>query len=128
MDIALEVANYLDNANFGTVGTDIFVGQIPTGTDGVYVVRSGGIPNNYVPIEETVLDIYVKDTKSSRAITTLEDIKRFIHRMHTTIINDAYVYSFLVIGDIEDVQRDQEYAKIYKITLQVIHRDTGLIS
>jgi hypothetical protein len=128
MDIAYKVAMYLDDANFGTLGTDIFVGQIPTGTNGVYVLRSGGQLNNYVPIEETVLDIYVKDNKAEDAVTLLENIKRYIHRMHTTTLSGAYIYTFLVMGDIEDVQRDMEYAKIFKITLQVIHRDTSLIS
>lgn len=128
MDIANIVATYLDSADFGTVGTDIFVGQIPENTNGLYVIRSGGQMNNYVPIEESVVDIYVKDTSASDAITQLESIKRFIHRMHTTTSATAYVYTFLVIGDIEDVARDLEYAKIFKLTLQVVYRSTGIIS
>jgi len=34
----------------------------------------------------------------------------------------------LVIGDVEDVDRDLEYAKVFKITVQVNHRDLALIS
>lgn len=128
MDIAYQVAQYLANAGFGTLGTSIFSGQLPAEQNGVYVCRLGGIPNNYIPIEETVLDIYVKDTSASDAITLLENIKRYIHRMHTTETSSAYFYTFLVIGDVEDVQRDMEYAKIFKITLQVVHRDKSLIS
>jgi len=127
-DVALTVGTYLSNAGYGTVGTDIFIGQIPASQNGIYILRSGGQLNNYVPIEETVVDIYVKDTSSSDAISTLESIKRYIHRMHNTTVATDYVYTFLVIGDVEDVQRDLELAKIYKITLQVVHRDTGLIS
>lgn len=128
MDISYQVAQYLVNAGFGTLGTSIFVDQIPANTNGVYVVRAGGQLNNYVPVEETVLDIYIKDTSASDAITKLENIKRYIHRMNNTAAGSAYVYTFLVIGDIQDVQRDMEYAKIYKITLQVVHRDTSVIS
>jgi hypothetical protein len=128
MDIAYEVATYLDNANFGTINSDIFVGQIPDSMNGIYVVRIGGQMNNYIPIEESVVDIYIKDTSAETAITTLENIKRYIHRMHTTEIHNAYVYTFLVMGDIESVQRDLEYAKIFKLTLQVVYRNTGLIS
>jgi len=126
-DVALTVGTYL-SAGYGTVGTDIFIGQIPASQNGIYILRSGGQLNNYVPIEETVVDIYVKDTSSSSAIDTLERIKRYIHRMHSTTVASDYIYTFLVIGDVEDVQRDLELAKIYKITLQVVHRDTGLIS
>ena len=128
IDVALTVGTYLDNANFGTVGTDIFIGQIPATQDGIYIMRAGGQMNNYVPIEESVVDIYVKNTTSQQAIQTLEQIKRYIHRMHSTTIGNDYIYTFLVLGDIEDVQRDLELAKIYKITLQVVHRDEAVIS
>lgn len=128
IDVALTVGTYLDNANFGTIGTDIFIGQIPATQDGIYIMRAGGQMNNYVPIEESVVDIYVKNTTSQQAIQTLEQIKRYIHRMHSTAIGNDYIYTFLVLGDIEDVQRDLELAKIYKITLQVVHRDEAVIS
>ena len=128
IDVALTVGTYLDNAGFGTVGTDIFIGQIPATQDGIYVLRASGQMNNYVPIEESVVDIYVKNTTSQQAIQTLEQIKRYIHRMHSTTIGNDYIYTFLVLGDIEDVQRDLELAKIYKITLQVVHRDEAVIS
>jgi len=127
-ELTRNFAAYLEAAGFGTFGTDIFVGQIPSDTNGIYIVDAGGSLNNYVPIVETVLDIYVKDIKAETGIAKLNNIKNFIHRMHNTTIDDSYIYTFLVIGDIEDIQRDVEYAKIYKITLQVVHRDTTLIS
>ena len=127
-DIAYTVATYLQNAGFGTIGTDIFVGQIPADINGIYVVRSGGQLNNYVPIEETVVDIYCKNIKSELCVQKLEQIKRDIHRQHTQTIGSSFIYTLLVIGDMEDVMRDMEYEKIYKITVQVVHRDTSLIS
>jgi len=128
MDIAERLATYLDNANFGTVGTDIFVGEIPDGQNGLFVIATGGSMNNYLPIEESVLDIYCKDTSATRCVNLLNDIKRFIHRMHNTVLTDTYIYSILVLGDITDVDRDLETAKIYKITVQVSARDTSLLS
>jgi hypothetical protein len=128
MDIANFVANYLADANFGTVGTDIFVGQIPNDINGIYVERIGGTLNNYVPIEESVVNVYAKNTSAAACILTLEKLKRHIHRMHSTDDELTYVYTFLVLGDIEDVARDIEYAKVFKITLQVVHRDKSLIS
>lgn len=128
IDVAYTVGTYLANAGYGVIGTDIFIGQIPAAQNGIYIVRTGGQMNNYVPIEESVVDIYVKNTSSEDAIDTLEQIKRYVHRMHSTVVGNDYVYTFLILGDIEDVQRDLELAKIYKITLQVVHRDTALIS
>lgn len=128
MDISLSVATYLANNGFGTVGTDIFVSGIPADKQGLYLIRAGGLMANYLPIEETVIDIYAKDTQARSAITKLENLKRFVHRMHNTTLADDYIYTMLILGDVEDVQRDDEYDKVYKLTLQVKHRPLGAIS
>lgn len=128
MDIVEEFANYLQSSGFGTVGTDIFIGQIPDSTNGIFLVAGGGQMGKYVPINETVIQIYVKNTSGSECIDTLNQIKNFIHRMHSTGTSLAEFYSILVIGDVEDVARDLEYAKVYKITVQLINRDKSLIS
>lgn len=128
MDIAYELVVWLQRMGFGTINTDLFVGQIPANTSGVWTELGGGSLNNYVPIEESVVDIYCKNMSSETCVEKLNNIKRAIHRMHTTEINDTYIYTFLVIGDITVVSRDPEYAKIYKLTVQVVHRDTGVIS
>lgn len=128
MDIANEIATYLQNANFGTLGTDIFVGQIPASTNGIYVMRSSGTFNNYLPIENAIVDIFVKNQSSSQAVTKIENIKRFIHRMHNTITQNSYIYSILAISDVETIERTDDYQKVYKISLEVTHRSLGLIS
>lgn len=128
MDISYQVASYLANAGFGTIGTSIFVGQIPDGVNGIWTERIGGLQNNYVPVEEAVVNVYAKNTDASDAITLLTNIKNQIHRMHNSTSGNAYIYSFLVIGNIEDVVRDVEFAKIYKLTIQVMFRDTTVIS
>lgn len=128
MDIAKELATYLQNANFGVLGTSIYIGQIPSSTDGVYVMRSGGSFNDYLPIESSIVDIFVKDQNSEQAVTKIEQIKRFIHRMHNTVTSSAYIYSILAIGDVEVIERTDDYQKIYKISVEVTHRPLGLIS
>jgi hypothetical protein len=128
MDLSSELATYLQTAGFGTVGTSIFIGQIPEGTNGLYILNGGGQLGKYVPVNETVLDIYCKNTKASTCITTLNNVKNYIHRMHNTTTANAYIYSILVIGDTQDVARDLEYAKVYKITVSILNRDTSVIS
>jgi hypothetical protein len=128
MDIAYKLAQYLANAGFGTLNTDIFVGQLPENTNGVWVERIGGQLNNYVPIEESALNIYASNTSSQAAVEQLEGIKRFIHRMHSTSSTGVFMYTILVIGDVEEVSRDLEYNKIYKLTVQLVYRATSLIS
>jgi len=128
MNIAEDFAKYIADAGFGTLGTDIFVSQIPDSTNGLWVERMGGQQNNYVPIEESAINIYSANTNASSSISVLEDIKSFVHRMHTTTTQDTFVYTMLVIGNIEEVSRDLEYMKIYKLTVQLVYRNTSLIS
>lgn len=128
MDSAYEIAKYLADAGFGTLQTDIFVDQIGAETDGIYVESLGGQLDYYLPIEEAVLNIYAKDTSAYAAKTKLKNIKNHIHRMHNTVTTNAYIYSILAIGNIENVDRDLEYAKLYKLTLSVRCRDLGLLS
>jgi hypothetical protein len=128
MDIAYEVGKYLADGGFGTLGTDIFIDQIPSDKNGIYVSIIGGSMNKYLPIEEAALDIYVKDSSATDAVTTLSSINKRIHRMHNTITANSYIYSILAIGNIESLDRDLEYTKLFKITYSVKFRYTSLIS
>lgn len=127
-EIGLALANYLDTSGFGTLGIDIFVSQIPDGVNGIWVERIGGLQNNYVPMQEAVVNIYAKNTSAADAITLLENIKDHIHRMHTTTAGDNFIYTMLVLGNVEDVSRDLEYAKIVKLTVQLVYKNNGIIS
>jgi hypothetical protein len=128
VDIAYSVGTYLQGAGFGTLGTDIFVDNIPPDLNGLWISYAGGQPNKYCPIEETVLDIYCKNIKSELCISKLRSIIDNIHRQHTQTINDSFIYTILVIGGLQVVDEDDEHSKIYKITVQLLDRDTILIS
>lgn len=127
-DVANSMAKYLSDNGFGTLGTDIHVGYMPDNDSAIAVMRSGGIPHKYTPIVDTIVDIYVKNTSGTEAMSKIESIKNFVHRMHNTELENDYMYSMLVIGDVEDIQRDPEYSKVFKITVQLLHRDSALIS
>ncbi len=129
MDIGYELARLIA-ANFSyTIGTDMFVGTMPTGTDnGIFILRSGGTPHKYLPTNKTVMDVYFKDTSAQNAITSIEALKNWMHRMHTTETSEAYIYSILVLSDIEDMGRTLESEQLYKFTVEVCHRDLDLIS
>lgn len=126
--IAYEYAQYLAQAGFGTLGEDIYVGQIPSATQGLYVAYMGGEVNSYLPLDTAVLVVYAKYSKASEAVEKITDIKNHVHRMHTTNTANAQFYSMLVLGDIEELERDEEYAKLYKLTIEVKYRDLSLIS
>ncbi len=127
-EIGLALANYLDASGFGTLGTDIFVSQIPDVVNGFWLERIGGLQNNYTPMQEAVVNIYAKNTSAADAVALLENIKNHIHRMHTTESGDNFIYTMLVLGNVEDVSRDLEYAKIVKLSVQLVYKNNGIIS
>lgn len=127
-DIAYEIADLLADNGFGTLGTDIMVGQMDAEKNGVYIISTGGTANNYVPMKQSVIDIYSKNTSAKDGIAKLRDILNFLDRLHSTNLQYNYIYSILTLSTIETVQRDNEYAKIMKVTLEVTHRDKALIS
>ena len=127
-DILSEFADKLQTNGLGTVGTDIFIGQLPAETNGIYLERIGGSMDMYLPIEQTVVNVYVQNIKSSTAISTIETIKRTYHRHLETGTDNSFIYTILALGDVEDLGRDLDYGKIYKITFQITHRARGIIS
>lgn len=127
-DIAYELADHLADNGFGTLGTDIFVGQIDFAKNGIYLVNAGGDSNNYVPMQRSVVDIYAKNTSANAGITKLRNMKNLLDRMHSVNLGQNYIYSILLLSSLENIQRDNEYAKIMKITVEIMHRDKALIS
>lgn len=128
MDIAEQIARYLASSGFGAFGSDIFVSELPENDNCIGVIRSGGELADYLPVEKSLVDVYVKNTSSLSAVTLIESIKRQIHRMHSWESPSIYIYSMLVVQDVEDLTRDNEQAKVYKISIQVLHRAKILIS
>jgi hypothetical protein len=127
MDIARELLRLIEPLGY-TFGTDAFLGELPDDADGLWIQRVGGTLHNYTPIEESLLDIYMRQSTSQASVTALETIKRYIHRQYSTDTPSAYMYSILVLGDIEQVGRDNQGQQMYKLTMQILHRDRGVIS
>lgn len=127
-DILDTIATMLQNLGIGTVGTDIFIGQLPADTDGIYLVRNGGEMNGYIPMEKTMFTAYVNYNSSETAIQKIETIKRTLHRTLETGDDNSQIYSILAMGDIEDLGREIDYGKTYGQTFTVLHRAKALIS
>lgn len=122
------LASMLESDGYGTRGTNIFIGQLPAEKNGIYLMLLGGTMFNYSPLEETVVDVYVQDISSEQALSRVQSIKHSYHRHLATEREDEYIHTILALSDAEDMGRDLDYGKIYKITLQLTHRSTNLIS
>jgi len=130
MDIAYKIAQLVVDFGSGlfSLGGNTFVGTMPDNiTTGVLVEHIGGSLNNYLPIEESIVNVYFISTQDT-TVTLAEAFKRSVHRLHNTEPDtDVYIYSILA-GDVEDMGRDAESQQTYKVTLTVTHRATGVIS
>ena len=82
MTITQEVANWMEQEAYGTIGEDIFVENLPAKVDYAVVVSLGvaGSQNTYLPMITHVVDLYVRDTTSTSAEGVVMDIFNKLHR------------------------------------------------
>ena len=81
--------------------------------------------------EDGTIDVTTETNESlprQQTVNQLNKLKREIHRTTNITINNVYIFSLLAISDIDNISRDTEYSKVYKLSLMVICRDTALIS
>jgi hypothetical protein len=129
MIIARELARLIEDSFSYTFGSNLFIDNVPIGvTNALYIDHLGGISNNYLPTGIAVLDIISRNVSAETAIDNLNEIKNHFVRMYSTETSNAYIYSILLVSDIENVGRDLESMAEYKITVEVNHRDKLLIS
>lgn len=81
MTITQELANWLQNEAYGTIGEDIFVENLPAEVDYAITVSRGiaGRQDTYVPILRQVIDVYARDYSSLDVEALLTDIFNKLH-------------------------------------------------
>jgi hypothetical protein len=128
IDLAKDIATLLSNSGLGTLGSDLFIDNMPDDKNGLYIVHAGGELDKYTPMQTTIFDIYAKYQQAQTAVNKLESVLSLIHRMHSVNLSNTYLFSILGIGSVEVVDILDNNDKIYKITISVINRNKLNIS
>jgi len=115
--LATDVAEYLEDQSIGTVGTDIFVGQMPdTANNVIAVYEYAGTPPECVGrVESPRLVVRVRNATYANARNKARDILYLLHtKANITIESHSYLY-IRAVGSINYLGRDAEDRVLFSI-------------
>lgn len=98
-----QVATYLQTGSIGTLGTNLFIGNLPDSVDScVAVFDTGGMqPDIYLPTKEPTFQILVRSTTYDLGKAKIDAIRALLHRNFnvTLVAGQTYVYSILALSE-----------------------------
>ena len=125
-----ELADHLETEGVGTVGDDIFIGELPLDVGNcmalLYSVSSE--PNKSLDVYEQTIDFWVRNKSASAGYALLKSAQEIFHRMGNYELDSYHVYFSNSLGSIEDNDRDTERRKLYKLAIRFIYRPFVLAS
>lgn len=124
--LARELAQYVVDHLGGTLGTTILIGEMPTGSEDVTMLFNAAspAPDNELAVEEQRIDFWVRFGNSKTGYDRLRDIYQLFHRNNNwTLGTTHYIYEAEATGQIEDMDRDLEKRKIWKLGMTFVYRE-----
>jgi hypothetical protein len=119
INVASEVAEYLEDSSIGTVGTNIFVDSLPE-EDGTIVAvynTGGSSPDIDLPIPAPSFQVLVRDETPSVAYAKIKSIVDLLeHTYNSTLVSGGnYYYSINLRGEIQNIGQDERNRKEYTV-------------
>jgi len=113
-----------------TAGVNLFDGLVPQEvTNAVMVVPAGGTaPHEYLDTESIIIDFWTVYNLTPAGYDMLKQIFELFHRKENYTLNNWYIYSSLVSGNIIDSDRTVEGAKLHKLSILFTCRPLADIS
>lgn len=124
MTILEAIANHIEDNELATLGTDLFIGELPLEKENaISVITSPSTPPNpSIGVYEQNVDIWARFNDSGDGYDTLQEISDLFHRQNAYIMGDFYVYLSNNLSAIDDMDRDTERRKLWKLTIRFIYR------
>lgn len=98
-----QVATYLQAGGIGTLGTNLFISNLPDSVDScVAVFDTGGMtPDIYLPTKEPTFQVLVRSTTYDLGKAKIDAIRALLHRNFnvTLVVGQTYVYSILALSE-----------------------------
>jgi hypothetical protein len=118
------LADFLQTEGVGTVGSDIFIGEIPLDVSDAIALTlvPSPAPDKSIPYYTQTIDVWGRFTDSEDGLSMLQSVFDAVHRQENYAITGYHVYLSYAAGMIEDMDRDTERRKLYKLTLSFLYR------
>lgn len=119
-----QLAEYLETSDVGTVGADIFIGEIPFDKDAclslIYSISPE--PNKSLDVYEQTIDFWTRNKSAQAGYAKLVEVQELLHRKGNWELSSYHIYFSHSLGSIEDNDRDTERRKLYKLSMRFIYR------
>lgn len=123
---ANEIAHYLeDNSSgifdIGEGDTNLKVGELERGRDGVFIVENlNQPPDPEIPLEYYQLDFMFVNTKSDLAFSQAQFVYDLFHQAHHYDTTSFKIHFSHSVGQIVDLDRDLEGRKLLRLSVLFI--------
>lgn len=123
MALLENIAEFLEDNEIGTRGTDIFIGFL--GDDGtidnaVMIDQTGGVqPDRDLPISKPTVQIMVRDKDYTAGLSKLQTIFNLLHGAHDNLVLAAGgvdIMRIYAMNEPQHVERDEEERDIFTCT------------
>ncbi|SMB97778.1 hypothetical protein SAMN00808754_1941 [Thermanaeromonas toyohensis ToBE] len=117
-----DIAAYLQANGVGTVGTDIFLGQLPATPDNVAALfeYAGEPPDLHSNVEYPGLQVLVRNKNYAAGRQKIEQIRNVLHGLTETIVNGRRYLLIRARQSPEALPRDENGRAIFVCNFRVI--------
>lgn len=113
-----EIADLISDNTTLTLGTDLMVGELSRGTEGVFLTTGSTVePDRYLPVFEETIDFWAVYKRSDEGYTMLKTLYFYLHRKEHYLLDSYKVYYSHALGQIQDFDRDAEGRKLWKLSV-----------
>lgn len=118
------ILDYMEDNGIGTVGTDIFMGELPLDDeDCISVVTAPSPePNKSIPYYTQSVDVWARFKSYDDGMAKLQSVFSLFHRSENYELDGFHVYLSYALGMIDDLDRDSERRHLFKLTLDFVYR------
>jgi hypothetical protein len=123
--LAKDIAEYLEDATIGTVGSSIFVGMMPDApADCIAVIQSGGeSPEMAGPIsgqiERPRLIVRVRNTSYASGASKANDVLKALHTAGEVSLSGHRYLFIRAVGSVNQLGRDHENRSLFSLDFVV---------
>lgn len=123
-----------EQAGIGTLGGDIFLGELPESTEdnpganGLAIVTAPSTrPNMMLPYFEETVEFWARDRVDVEGAKKLKHVLNRFHQQEHYDTEHFHVYFSTAEGAIEDLGRDAERRKIWRVSMLFVYRDRNIV-
>lgn len=129
-----DVATMCQDEGIGVLRENIFVGELPESTEdnpganGLAVVSAPSTkPNMMIPYFDEVVEFWARERVDADGAKKLKEVLNLFHQKEHYETTNFHIYFSTAEGSIEDLGRDAERRKIWRVMLQFVYRDKNIV-